>query len=166
MRFVEMEATTFLIRKKGLDPEACRIQATRLVCRGHIRDQRERLFISFGPATEEPRRAIGGFRHASICELDESPRLETGRHGLTPKALPVPPHSAVALRADHVGPMIVLQGVLQRRAIALAIAQQYYRRPQREQWVHLLDQGDMQVFGTEPLLAFAYLPGQRTRHAS
>jgi hypothetical protein len=57
--------------------------------------------------------------------------------------------------------MIVLQGVLQRRAIALAIAQQYYRRPQREQWVHLLDQGDMQVFGTGPLLALAYLPGQR-----
>src|SRR5215216_2348270 len=100
MRSMQMEAATFLVRKKGLDSEAFRIQATRLVCRGHIRDQMERLFISFGPATEEHHRAIGGFRHAYICELDESPRLDTGRHGLAPKALPVPQYSDVAPRAN------------------------------------------------------------------
>src|SRR5436309_7921730 len=99
MRFVEMEATTFLIGKKGLDPEAFGIQATRLVCRGHIRAQMERLFLPFGPATEEPHRAIGGCRDAHIRALDQGPRLDTGHHGLASEALPVPPHGDVTPRS-------------------------------------------------------------------
>src|SRR5712691_7153572 len=60
MRFMQMESTTFLVREKGLDPKAFRIQATCLVCRGYIREQIERVFIPFCPATEKHNRAIGG----------------------------------------------------------------------------------------------------------
>ena len=73
---MHMEATTFLVREKGFNSKTFRIQATCLVCRGHIRDQMERLLIPFGPATEEHHRAIGGFRYAHICERDQGPRLE------------------------------------------------------------------------------------------
>src|SRR4029453_13852536 len=105
MRFVEMEATTFLIRKKGLDPEAFGIQATRLVCRGHIRDQMERRFIPCGPTTKEHHRAVGGFRYAHLRECDQGPRLATGRHGLAAEVLPIPHPGDVTPRSDHVGPM-------------------------------------------------------------
>jgi hypothetical protein len=39
---MQMEPTTFLVREKGLDPKAFGVQATRLVCRGHVREQMER----------------------------------------------------------------------------------------------------------------------------
>src|SRR5262249_44092377 len=116
-----MEATTFLVGENGLNSEAFRIQVTCLVCRGHIRDEMERLLIPFGPATEEHHRAIGGFCHAHICELDQGPRLDTGRHGLAPEALPVPQHGDVAPCSDYIGPMIALYGVLECGAIELAI---------------------------------------------
>ena len=51
--------------------------------------------------------------------------------------------------------------MLEPGAIEFAIAQHHHRRPHGEQLVHLLDQRDMQVFGKVPLLALAYLPGQR-----
>jgi hypothetical protein len=158
---MQREAATVLVRKKGRDPAACGIQATRLVCRGHLREQMERRFLPCGPATEEQHGALGGFRHAHSCALDQGPRLETGRHGLAPEALPVPHHDDVAPRSDPVGPMRVLQGVLERGAIALAIAPQHHRRPQRDQCVPLLDQGALQVFGTVSLRAVASLPDQR-----
>ena len=57
--------------------------------------------------------------------------------------------------------MIVLHGLLECGAIELAIAQQHHLRPRWHQLVHLLDQGDMEVFGEMPLLALAYQPRQR-----
>src|SRR5262245_10172292 len=130
MRFVKMEATTFLIRKKGLNPEAFGIQTTCLVCRGYIRKQMERLLIAYGQATEEHHRAICCFRDVHIRERDQGPRLDTGRHGLTSEALPIPQHSDVTPCSDHVGPMSLLQGVLKLGAIKLTMAQQHHRCPQ------------------------------------
>src|SRR5919108_1146827 len=161
MRLVEMEATTFLVRKKSLDPAAFGIQATRFVCRRDIREQMERLLIAFGPATEEHHRAIGGCCDVHLRQRDSGPWLDAGRHSFAAEALPVPHHSDVTPRADDVGPMHVLQGMLQRDAIELPIAQHHHRRPHGEQLVHLLDKRDMQVFGKVSLLAFAHLPGHR-----
>jgi hypothetical protein len=48
-----MEAATFLVREKGLNPKPFRIQATCLVCGRQIREQIQWRFIPFGPATEE-----------------------------------------------------------------------------------------------------------------
>jgi len=83
----------------------------------------ERIFTPCGPATVEHHGAIGGFRHAPIGERDQGPRLDPGGHRLAPEALSVPPHEDVAPRADHVRPMSVLQGLLQRGAIELAVTQ-------------------------------------------
>src|SRR6266851_2249669 len=90
MRFMQMESTTFLVREKGPDPKAFRIQATCLVCRGYIREQIERVFLPFCPATEKHNRAIGVFRHADIRSRDEGPWLDTGCHGVATAALAVP----------------------------------------------------------------------------
>src|SRR5882672_4321604 len=46
MRFVQMEATTLLIREKCLDPKSLAIQATGVLGCSHIRDQIDGLFIS------------------------------------------------------------------------------------------------------------------------
>src|SRR5262245_27118393 len=126
MRLVEMEAPAFLVRKKGLDPEAFGIQATGLVCRGEIRKQMERLLTAFGPTTEEQPRAIGGCRDVDIRQGDPRAQRDTGRYGFTAEALPVPLHGDMTPCADDVGPMRVLQGVLQRGAIDLPIAQRYH----------------------------------------
>ena len=164
MRFVQMETTTFLVREKGLDPEAFGVQATRLVCRGHIREQMERFFLPFGPATQEHHRAIGGCRYAHIGERDQRPWCDTGGHRLAPEVLPIPQDRDVASRPDHVGPAIGLHGVLERGAIELAIAQQDDLCLRREDLVHLLAQHNMEVFREMPLLALAHQPreGQRS----
>ena len=147
MRFMEMKASTFLIREKRFDAKAFGIATTRLFCGGQIREQMERLFIPFRPATEEHHRPIGFLRHADIRQLDEGPRLDTGGHGLAPEGLPVPQHGDVASRPHHIGPMIVLHGLLERGAIALAIAQQHHLRPRWYLPLDLRDQGEMEVFG-------------------
>src|SRR2546428_12775970 len=110
MELMQREAATFLIREKGFDPKTFGIQATRLVCRGHIRHQIQRVFLPFRPATEEPHRPIRGFRHAHIAPLDEGPWLDPGSHGLTTEAVPVPPEGDVASRPDDEGPAILLLG--------------------------------------------------------
>src|SRR5712691_3098865 len=58
MRWMQMEAPTFLIREKRLDPKSLGIHATRFLCGSHIGDQRERLLISLCPATEQHNRTI------------------------------------------------------------------------------------------------------------
>src|SRR5437899_7374731 len=118
----QLEATTFLIRDKGFAPKTFGIHATRLVCRGHIRHHIQRVFLPFRPATEEHHRPIRCFRDAHIAPLGESPWLDTGSHGLTTEAVPVPPDGDVASRPDVVGPAILLPEVLAPGAIALAIA--------------------------------------------
>src|SRR2546426_11391649 len=156
------ETTPFChLRLDYLDPKTFGIQATRLVCRGHIRHQIQRVFIPFRPATEEHHRPIRCFRHAHIAQLDEGPWLDTGSHGLTTEAVPVPPDGDVASRPDDVGPAILLHGVLERGAIELAIAQQHHLRPRRDQRMDLLDQCAMEVFGDMPLLALAHQPRER-----
>jgi hypothetical protein len=66
MRFMEMESSTFLIREKRFNAKSFGIETTRFFCRSHIRDQMERIFLSFCPATYEHHRAIGLLRHADI----------------------------------------------------------------------------------------------------
>jgi hypothetical protein len=156
------ETTPFChLRLDYLDAKSFGIVITRLFCRGHIREQMERLFIPFRPATEEHHRPIGFLRHADIRQFDQGPRLDTGGHGLAPEGLAVPHHGDVASCPDHIGPIIVLHGVLERGAIELAIAQQHDLRSRWYLPLDLLDQGDMQGFGEMPLLALAHQPRQR-----
>ncbi len=98
MRFMQMEAATCLVREKGFNPKPFRIQVTRLVCRGHIREQIQRVFIPFGPATEEPERTIGFFRYAHIPQRDQGPWLDARGHGLAPEVLAIPRDGDVAPR--------------------------------------------------------------------
>src|SRR6516162_753757 len=114
--------------------------------------------IAFCPATEEHHRPIGFPRHVDIPQLDQGPRLDTGGHGLAPEGLSVPQDGDVTARPDHIGPMIVLYGLLERGAIEFAIAQQHHLHPRWYPPVDLLDQGDMEVFGEMPLLALAHQP--------
>jgi hypothetical protein len=55
--------------------------------------------------------------------------------------------------------------VLQVGAIAFAIAQQHHLGTLRQQLLHLLDQGDVPVFGKVPLLPVAHPPRQRAGSA-
>ncbi len=77
------------------------------------------------------------------------------------KGLPVPHHRDVAPRTDHIGPVIILHGLLERGAIELAIAQQRHPRSRWYPPFDLLDQGDMEGFGEMPLLALAHQPRER-----
>src|SRR5712691_4203887 len=161
MRFMQMESTTFLVREKGLDPKAFRIQATCLVCRGYIREQIERVFIPFCPATEKHNRAIGVFRHADIRSRDEGPWLDTGCHGVATEALAVPHDDDITPRPDYIGPVILLHRVRETRPIKCAIAQQDHLRPCRYPLLDLCEQGQMPLLGKMSLLARAHQPCNR-----
>src|SRR6266849_8296784 len=53
MRFVQREAATFLVRKKGFDAESFGIKVTGHLGCIHIRDQIHGLFAPFTPTTEK-----------------------------------------------------------------------------------------------------------------
>src|SRR5467141_1788702 len=58
MRFVQMEATTLLIREKCLNPKSFAIQATSVLGCSHIRDQIDGRFLPLCPTTNEHNRTI------------------------------------------------------------------------------------------------------------
>lgn len=155
---MQMEATPCLVREQRFNPKTLGLHATRRVCCGHSRHHIQWSFRAFGPATEEQKRAIGGFGHAGIPQRAEGARLDTGRPRLAPEALAVPRDGTVAARPDAVSPVIPLEGVRERRAIALAVAPYSHLRPWREQCVDLLDQGAMEGFGEMSFLALAHQP--------
>src|SRR5437764_10387437 len=123
MRFVQMEAATFLVREKGLDPEAFGIQATRLLSCVHIADHIQRLFLPFGPTTEEEDWPICVTCHGRLRELDERPWLATRPYGLQAKGCAIPQGRHVTPRAAHRPPPCLVQRGLEVGPIALPIAQ-------------------------------------------
>jgi len=80
MRFMQMAATTFLVGDKGGNTKTFCLPATRLVGRLPMREQSQRGVRAFGPATEQPPRAIGFCRHAHIVQRAQGPG---GRHAAT-----------------------------------------------------------------------------------
>jgi len=53
-----MEAATFLVCKKGCDPQTCGLQVTRRICRGPIRHHIQRVLLPFRPTTEPHNRPV------------------------------------------------------------------------------------------------------------
>ena len=53
MRFVQMEASAFLVREKGFDAESFGIKVAGNLGSIHIRDQIQRRFAPFTPTTDD-----------------------------------------------------------------------------------------------------------------
>ena len=123
MRFMQMKASTFLVREKGFYPKALGVQATRLRGCVHIRDQIQGRFTSLGPTTDEHNGTIRFARQPHLRSRDEGAWLATRPQGVETKCLAVPPRRPVATRPAHVRPAFALDRLLQAGPIAFAIAE-------------------------------------------
>ena len=121
MRLVNMETSTFLVCKKGLDAEPFFIQATRLLCCGHIADQIQRLLISLGPTTQHHDGTIRLACAVDLLQLNQPAWLETRAERIKAEGLALPPRHGARGRATRVGPARLLQRLLQSRPIEFAI---------------------------------------------
>src|SRR2546430_13229958 len=71
MRFMQMKASTFLVREKGFYPKSLCVQATRLLGCVHIRDHIEGRFTSLCPTTDEHNGTIRFARKPHLRSRDE-----------------------------------------------------------------------------------------------
>src|SRR5207247_8462353 len=87
---MNMEPSAFLVCEKGLDAESLFIQATGLLCCGHIADQIQRLLIPLGPTTQHHDGTISISCDMDFLSLDQPAWLETRPQGIEAKRLAVP----------------------------------------------------------------------------
>src|SRR5215472_12868360 len=90
MRLMQLEASTFLVCKKGLEAEALLIPVTRLLRCREIADQIQGLLISLGPPTQHHTRTIHLTGDIDLFSLHEPPRLETRAERIEAKGRALP----------------------------------------------------------------------------
>src|SRR5215510_12825321 len=159
MRFMNMEPTTFLVRKKSLNTEALLIQATGFLCCRYITDQIQWLLIPLGPTTQHHDGTIYLSCDMDVLELNQSAWLETCPQGIEAKRRAGPRRRRAHGRAAYVGPARLLERGLEGRPVELAVAQQDHLGPLGDHLAYQLDQGDMELFGKVPLRGVAHPPG-------
>ena len=123
MRFVQMKASTFLVREKGFYPTSLGVLATRLLGGVHMRDERQGLFPSLCPTTDEHNGTISCARKPYLRSRAEGAWLAPRPQGVETKGLSVPPRRPVATRPAHIRPACVLYRLLQAGPIKFAIAE-------------------------------------------
>src|SRR5207245_11092999 len=125
MRFVQMEATTLLIREKRLNPKSFAIQATGVLGCSHIRDQIDGLFIPLCPTTNEHNRTLRHPGKQHLRYLNQGSWLDTRPQAVETKGLAAPPRRPVATRAAHIRPASAPHSALQARPTKHAIPTQH-----------------------------------------
>src|SRR5215467_4244824 len=158
---MDMEPTTFLVRKKSLNTEALLIQATGFLCCRHITDQIQWLLIPLGPTTQHHNRTIYLSCDMDVLELNQAAWLETRPQGIKAKRRAVPRRCRAHGRAAYVGPARLMERGLESRPVELAVAQKDDRGPLGDHLAHQFDHGDVEVFRKVALRGLAHPPSQR-----
>jgi len=83
---VQKETATFLVREKSFNAKAFGIQPTRLLGGSQVGHQIQRVFIAFGPTTDEHHRTIRFLGKEHLRAVDKRARLDTPSHGIEAKA--------------------------------------------------------------------------------
>jgi hypothetical protein len=158
-----MEAATFLVCEKGRDTEALLIQATRLRGCRQIAHQIQRLVIPLGPTTPHHDWTIRLACERALFALTQPPWLEARASHIKAKGLALPCRRRAHGRPADVGPAQLAPCSLQRRPIALAVAQQDHLGPLGDDRAHQCDHGDVEFLGTMPFGTLAHAPRQGQR---
>src|SRR5262245_42371324 len=109
MRLMNMESSTFLVCKKGLNTEALCIQATGFLCYRHIPDHIQGLLIPLGPTTQHHDWTIGLSCHMDVLKRNQAAWLETHPQGIEAKRRAVPRRRRAQGRAADVGPTRLME---------------------------------------------------------
>jgi hypothetical protein len=163
MRLMHMEAATFLVCETGLDTEALLIPATRLLGCRQLAHHRQGLVIPLGPTTPPHDWTIRIACDQDLFELNQPPWLEARASPIKAKGLALPCRRCAHGRPADVEPAQLAQCSLQRRPIALAVAQKDHRGPRGDDRAHQCDHGDVEFLGTMPFGTVAHAPRQGQR---
>src|ERR1041384_5335313 len=126
MGLLNMETSAFLVCEKGLDAEPLLIIVACLLSCRQVADQIQRLLIPLGPTTPHHDGTIRLSGNIDLLQRHQSPRPETRASRIEATGLTLPRRRRAHRRPAYVAPAKFAERVLQRRPIALAIAQKDY----------------------------------------